>query len=176
MENNKTALSLKVAPGQSTQQGSQRVQWDTPVAPPNLPNKFSPAATSAPIPIPGCKQEQDDGSLKLPSPYQPPQFHVRGGMSRIPQHQESRVHHRLDNITDYHRLGMRGWEHAQQERCSRAAQQSGRILAGQWPPKTTWSVAPVVRKDPIFETTEARVDEFMEGWNKTSRLTHFHTW
>jgi hypothetical protein len=163
MANNTTALSLEVAPGQSTQQGSQRVQWDTPVAPPEPPNKFSSAATSAPIPIPGRKQEKDNGSLKLPSPYQPPQFHVREGMSRIPQHQESRVHHRLDNITDYYRLGMRGWEHAQQERCSRAAQQPGRILAGQWPPKTTWSVAPVVRKDPHFPTTEARVDEFMEG-------------
>jgi hypothetical protein len=68
MANNTTALSLEVAPGQSTQQGSQRVQWDTPVAPPEPPNKFSSAATSAPIPIPGRKQEKDNGSLKLPSP------------------------------------------------------------------------------------------------------------
>jgi hypothetical protein len=79
-----------------------------------------------------------------------------------PQRLESRVHHKLDSIADYHRLGMRGWEQAQQERCRRAAQQAGRILEGQWPPKTTWPVAPIKRKDPVFETTEAGVDESLE--------------
>jgi hypothetical protein len=63
---------------------------------------------------------------------------------------EPRIHHRLDNVTDYCAPGFHGWEFAQRARVKREEANVGKILAGEWPPSEPWERQVVKRKDPDF--------------------------
>lgn len=63
----------------------------------------------------------------------------------------ARIHHHLDNVTDYYASGTNGWEFAHQKRIERTEREIGRISAGQWPPRRPWKRQIVVRKDVDFE-------------------------
>jgi hypothetical protein len=101
------------------------------------PNKCSPAATSDPIPVPGCEIAANAIT-----------------MERLPtaRHRVKRpVHHRLDDITDYSLSGTNSWQFANKQRLEQAEREVGKIFAGQWTPVDTWSKNKVNRKDVKFD-------------------------
>jgi hypothetical protein len=61
-------------------------------------------------------------------------FQLPPGFKKAP----TRVHHRLDTITDYCLSGAHGWQSEQEKRVQRSDAQAGRILEGEWPPASPW--------------------------------------
>jgi hypothetical protein len=101
------------------------------------PNKCSLAATSDPIPIPGCEVAPNAMN-----------------MERLPtaRHRVKRpVHHRLDDVTDYSLSGTHSWQFAKNHRLEKTEREVGKIFAGQWTPVNTWSKNKVIRKDVEFD-------------------------
>jgi hypothetical protein len=147
-------LFKAVTPDQRTGQvRSGRLQWSI-AAFQCLPNELSPAATSAPIAIPGCQKEEADDFYSDPYIHQPAHINLQGHMPKASQPTRGRIHHRLDNVTDYHWPGTHCWEYAQKEHCKQADKEAGRILIGQWPPTKPWKEQDVVRKDVDFRKEE----------------------
>ncbi|KAF1911885.1 hypothetical protein BDU57DRAFT_90616 [Ampelomyces quisqualis] len=128
---------------------TRRLQWAIPHSR-NLPNELSPAATSAPIPISGRMEETTrryrSSSCHQPAPWVP--VLPRGNITPAPSHSH------LDSITDYCLPDTHGWESARKCRLKRGEEQTGKILAGRWPPATPWDKPVVVRKDVDFRKEE----------------------
>jgi len=73
---------------------------------------------------------------------------------------EDRIHHKLDNVTDYCKRGYRGWEFAHDMRIERSNEGIGNIISGQWPDRKTWYIPAVVRKDVDFEKEQESTSEW----------------
>lgn len=115
---------------------NSRVRWAEPVA---SIMEFPNHAVSDPIWIPGCEPIEQRS---------PDRRYHRDDMHLVFD-TEPRIHHRLDNVSDYGRN--HGWEFAQRARVEREEANVGKILAGEWPPRIPWEQPTViVRKDPDF--------------------------
>jgi hypothetical protein len=138
--------------GQPAVKTTRVVRWAEQIAR-VYPNKASPTATSDPIPIPGREPSWEETTLRLHG-YK---------RARLPKHlrafqpppgfeeAEARIHHRLDNITDYCLPGAHGWQSSQEKRVRRSDAQTGKILRGEWPPARPWKRKElVINKDPDF--------------------------
>jgi hypothetical protein len=149
-----TSCSGPVAEGaqQPAKQTNRRIRWAEPVAK-FYPNMASPAATSALIQIPGREPSWEETMMR-------PHLHQR---IYIPKHlvgvqlppdlkeAEPRVHHRLDNITDYCLPGAHGWQSDQEKRVQRSDAQAGKILWGEWQPASLWKGKQcAIRRDRDF--------------------------
>jgi hypothetical protein len=119
---------------------------------------FLTHATSDPISISGCE------------PATPPSPHPERRRHLLPDlyEAEPRIHHRLDNVTDYCAPGFRGWEFAQQARAKREEANVGKILTGEWPPSEPWEREVVYRKDPDFSRGPSPKPERKENEDKES--------
>jgi hypothetical protein len=104
---------------------SGKVHWAQPPVVPHHPNPASPAAVSAPIPMPDCKDMLHIAPHKL-------------GRVEKRSAGPDRIHSRLDNVTDYNLRGTHGWEHAHEERSQRLENETGRITTGFWLDRRFW--------------------------------------
>jgi hypothetical protein len=83
---------------------------------------------------------------------------------------ESRIRHKLDNVTDYYSRGTRGWELAHDMQIERIKAEVGKILSGAWSDRSKWDIPKVVRKVPDFEAEQETGDwedvERGEDWEE----------
>jgi hypothetical protein len=134
-----------------------RIRWAEPVA------SFIPSPTHAvsdPIWIPGAQ------------PIEQPSSYLQYNRQFLHQifDTEPRIHHRLDNVTDYGRSGTHGWEFAQRARVEREEANVGEILAGEWPPRIPWEKQRLVRKDPDFSKDEKPAEPTQQEMEDDVRL------
>lgn len=73
---------------------------------------------------------------------------------------EDRIHHKLDNVTDYCKRGYYGWEFAHEKRIENSNDGIGKIIEGKWPDRKMWYIPAVVRKDVNFEEIQEGTGEW----------------
>ncbi|KAH4180711.1 hypothetical protein HBH70_204060 [Parastagonospora nodorum] len=138
----------------------KRVRWATEPTYHHSHNEASPAATSTPIDIPYPDQTYNMPKGSRMAPRKPTAIEHRYG--------EDRIHHKLDNVTDYCKRGYYGWEFAHDKRIERSNKGIGKIISGERPNRKTWYIPAVVRKDVDFEDIQESTGEWEdEGYEVT---------
>lgn len=127
------------------------------------PTMLNLPSPSHPKPKPSSKPSPSSQSKPIRIPNQArPRISFTQTWRPVP----ARIHHRLDNVTDYHCAGSRGWEHAHQYRLDAGEKDVGRILGGRWPPKRVGVRQGVVMWDVDFEGGVGDVDDGEEAYGE----------